>query len=126
MASYGVFLAACGYEHHGPKAHLGFAPRLSPEDFKCPFTTALGWGTFSQKIKKPSNRLTATVDLKWGELRLRTLALEMKDAMPKEVGVSLDGKPVAAKHAVEGERVVVTLNEEVRMKAGQKLEVVMG
>ena len=26
MASYGVFLAACGFEYHGPKGHLGFAP----------------------------------------------------------------------------------------------------
>ena len=34
MASYGVFLAACGYEYHGPKGHLGFAPRLTPEDFR--------------------------------------------------------------------------------------------
>ena len=49
MASYGVFLAACGYEHHGPKRHLAFAPRLSPEDFRAAFTTAEGWGTFSQK-----------------------------------------------------------------------------
>ena len=27
MASYGVFLAACGFEYHGPRAHIGFAPR---------------------------------------------------------------------------------------------------
>ena len=25
MSSHGVFLAACGFEHHGPKGHLGFA-----------------------------------------------------------------------------------------------------
>ena len=25
MASHGVFLAACGFEYHGPKGHLGFA-----------------------------------------------------------------------------------------------------
>ena len=31
MASYGVFLAACGYEYHGPKGVSRFAPRLTPE-----------------------------------------------------------------------------------------------
>ena len=35
MASYGVFQAVCGYEHHGPEGHLGFSPRLTPEDFRC-------------------------------------------------------------------------------------------
>ena len=46
MASYGVFLAACGYEYHGPKGHLAFAPRLTPEDFRAAFTAAEGWGRF--------------------------------------------------------------------------------
>ena len=49
MASYGVYLAACGYEHHGPKGYLAFAPRLTPENFRAAFTAAEGWGTFSQK-----------------------------------------------------------------------------
>ncbi len=34
MASYGVFLAACGFEYHGPQARIGFAPRISPNDFR--------------------------------------------------------------------------------------------
>ena len=34
MASYGVFLAACGFEYHGPRGRIGFAPRLSPGIFR--------------------------------------------------------------------------------------------
>ena len=34
MASYGVFLAACGFDYHGPKGHLGFAPRIHPGEFQ--------------------------------------------------------------------------------------------
>ena len=49
MASYGVYLAACGFEYHGPKGHLGFAPRLGPDDFRGAFTSAEGWGTIAQK-----------------------------------------------------------------------------
>jgi len=51
MASYGVYLEACGFEYRGPKQHIGFAPKLSPENFKSAFTSAEGWGTFSQRIE---------------------------------------------------------------------------
>ena len=46
MSSYGCLVAACGFEYHGPKGVLGFAPKLSPENFRAPFTVAQGWGTF--------------------------------------------------------------------------------
>src|SRR5205807_4943800 len=64
MASYGVFLAACGFEHHGPKGHLGFAPQLTPEKFRAPFTAAEGWGTFTQKREGQNQR--ERVDVRWG------------------------------------------------------------
>jgi len=48
MASYGVFLAACGYDHHGPLGRLGFAQRINPGNFRAAFTTTEGWGTFLQ------------------------------------------------------------------------------
>ena len=32
MASYGVYLAACGYRYHGPKGFLAFAPRVTPRE----------------------------------------------------------------------------------------------
>ena len=44
MASYGVFLAACGFEYHGPKGHLGFAPRVSPDNFKAAVHRGRGLG----------------------------------------------------------------------------------
>ena len=60
MASYGVYLAACGYEYHGPKRHLGFAPRLAPENFRAAFTAAEGWGhsrrTSKAACKRPASR----------------------------------------------------------------------
>jgi len=75
MAGYGAFLAACGFENHDPKGHIGFAPRLGPGDFKAAFTAAEGWGTYSQTRK--DRRLSATLAPKHGRVRLKTLALEL-------------------------------------------------
>ena len=60
MASYGVFLGLCGFEYHGPKGHLGFAPRITPDDFRAAFTAAEGWGTISPEARRRHSRPTAS------------------------------------------------------------------
>ena len=122
MASYGVFLAACGYEYHGPKRHLAFAPRLSPENFRAAFTTAEGWGTFSQK--DDAGRRKAVVAVRWGKLALKTLALvPAVGTKPATVTATLAGKPVEARLAVADGRATIEFGEEVTIEAGQELAV---
>ena len=75
MASYGVFLALCGFEYHGPHAHLGFVPRLNPHAFKAAFTAAEGWGSLGQR--RTDHAQSNRVELRAGRLRLRTLAFEL-------------------------------------------------
>ena len=75
MASHGVLLGLCGFEYHGPRGYLAFSPRITPEDFRAAFTSAKGWGTFSQKRADDSQ--TETIDVKHGELRLQTLAFDL-------------------------------------------------
>lgn len=120
MASYGVFLAACGYEYHGPNAHLAFAPRLSPENFKAAFTTSTGWGSYTQRDEGGGMR--AEIELKFGTLHLKTLALVSKNAA-KTAKITLDGKPLAAQLSNENNRVLLTFAADVSLKTGQKLQV---
>lgn len=127
MASYGVFLAACGYEHHGPKGHLGFAPRVTSGPgaeaaFKCPFTSAEGWGTYQQKAV--GDTFQCEVSVKYGRLRLRTLALAAPgNVRAGAVHVLVNGRGVTARHTRTGARVVLTLEQETVLAAGQKIEV---
>jgi non-lysosomal glucosylceramidase len=124
MASHGVFLAACGFEYHGPKSHLGFAPRLTPEAFRAPFTASAGWGTISQKREGKSQH--QAVEVKWGKLSLKTLAFEVpQGGRVNQIRVSSDGQPAEATHVQEGQRVVVTLAREVELNEGQLLEVIL-
>jgi non-lysosomal glucosylceramidase len=122
MASYGVFLAACGYEYHGPEGHLAFAPRLTPEDFRSAFTAAEGWGTFTQKHEGDLQH--ETVELKWGRLRLRTMAFTRQDARgPASVRVIVNGQEVDATAEYQDNRVTIRLAVEAIIRAGQKIEV---
>jgi len=121
-ASYGVYLAACGYGYHGPKGYLAFAPRLTPDDFRAAFTVAEGWGTFSQKRDGATQQ--SAIELKQGRLRLRTLDLQWpeKAASPK-VTVTAAGKKVEARPAVEKGGLRLAFAADVTLEAGQKLEV---
>ena len=119
MASYGVYLAACGFEYHGPKQHLGFAPKLSPENFKCAFTSAEGWGSYAQKAE--GEKWQAHVAVHWGQLKLQTIALA---GMPgNSVHVSLGRKKLSASFAHDGKRLLITLAKPVKIAAGSTLEI---
>jgi uncharacterized protein (DUF608 family) len=123
MASYGVFLAACGYEYHGPKGNLGFAPRITPEDFRAPFTAAEGWGTFRQTIR--DGKQEAQVLLRFGQLRLRRLALATA-LRPLQVEVRLNGKPLENVATSKDQRLLVTFPAEVTLRESDTLAVEFG
>jgi hypothetical protein len=73
-ASYSLFLAACGFSYDGPAGVIGFDPKIGPEDFKAPFTTAEGWGTFEQKLA-PGEAGSAVLRVARGRLAITELRL---------------------------------------------------
>lgn len=120
MASYGVFLAACGFAYHGPEGHIGFSPRLAPEKFQAAFTAAEGWGTYRQEISGPA--LKAEIEVKYGSLHVNTIEL----TPPQGAGmtsVSLTGKDVAWTQEFSEGIVRIILAEPVRINAGELLRV---
>ena len=124
MASYGLFTAACGFEYHGPRGHIAFLPRLTPENFRAPFTAAEGWGTFAQK--RAGGTQSETLKVVHGKLRLKTLAFAVPSGTtPGRVEVLKAGVPVKAKLSVAQSRVTVTLAGPVSLTAGQQLELLI-
>jgi len=121
MASHGVFISLCGFECHGPKKHLGFAPKITPENFKAPFIAATGWGSFSQRIKDAT--LTAEIAVRHGRLPLVSIALE--SASGGQASVSLGSATLPATLKRDGKRILITLANPVEIAAGSKLTVVV-
>ena len=124
MASHGVYLTACGFEFHGPKGHMGFAPRLSPERFECAWTGAEGWGSYSQKAG--AGALKASLAVRWGSLRLRTFALgSLCGASGKRVTATVAGAPATCRVTAKQGRAVITFTRDVVLKPGQTLEIAL-
>lgn len=121
MASHGVFISICGFECHGPKKHLGFAPKMHPEAFKAPFITAEGWGSYSQHIA--GGTLTAEIDVHHGKLPVATLALEHEGT--RTVRVKQGDITLPATLIRNGQRILITLDTPVDLAAGRKLEVIL-
>lgn len=120
MASYGVYLAACGYHYHGPKGELGFAPKINPEKFKCAFTVAEGWGSFTQKITDKTQE--NTIEINYGSLTLNMFSI-VTGLMVKNIHATINGE----KFSVEGSKEKDTYNikmNKVLLNMGDKLKVV--
>lgn len=123
MASYGTFITACGFEYHGPKGYLRFAPGWNRENFKAAFTAAEGWGAYSQV--KNNDRQQHIIKLQYGSLLLTTLAFDnLLHQKIKAVMVTVNGKDIRAsfKEAEEGKMIVRLING-VRIKAGEEIQI---
>jgi len=99
MSSYGLLLALSGYEHHGPRGELAFAPRLRPENFRAPFTAAGGWGTYWQTVQ--GSQFHAGLHVRHGLVRIRTLRLS--PPFRGSVRAWIGGKPTAVSFGWEAD-----------------------
>ncbi|WOO42359.1 GH116 family glycosyl-hydrolase [Rubellicoccus peritrichatus] len=122
MASYGHFIAASGFEYHGPEGYIAFSPRVTADNFKAAFTTATGWGTFEQLRLKGSQ--TEKILVNHGALKLKTMAFDVSKGMKvSQVAVTLEGRVVPVEFTQLNERISIEL--DVTIKAGQALLIQM-
>lgn len=121
MASYGVYIAICGFNYHGPKGIISFNPKVSPEDFKSAFTTAEGWGSFSQKRDK--GKQSNTLELFYGVLKINSLEVHLKKGInAASIKVFVNGKFISSVYSQIEEKVIVNV-ERLHLKNNQKFEI---
>ena len=124
MASWACLLAVSGFDYDGPAGRIGFAPRLTPENFKCFFTAAEGWGQFSQR--RTEGRQTHDVLIRWGKLAVKSLTFDLAPgASAAKAVVTLAGKPVPAKLHLEGGRAEITLSRQLTVARDQTLTIAL-
>jgi uncharacterized protein (DUF608 family) len=122
MASWGVYTALTGYEYHGPKGHIGFAPKITPDKFTAAFTAAEGWGTFTQKRDEKVQRERLVVN--WGRLAVQSLAFAIpEDFDVARVTVTLDHTTIKSSYELKAGRIEIKLANRQVASQDQSLEV---
>lgn len=122
LAAWGVYLAASGFEYHGPKGHIGFDPRLSTDagQFRTAFTAAEGWGTFTQS--RCRSRQTARIEIKWGRLRIRSISLGVPDSWQNvSVRVRARGAPVESQCSRRENKLTVRFGRDIMIEKGEDI-----
>ncbi len=121
MASYGVFQAVCGFEYDGPNGSIGFDPRLTPENFRAPFVTAEGWGTYRQEMK--NDVWSMAIEVKSGQLRLKRFAGRNFGKKVNGFQVKVNGKSVKVLGSRVGEGRFEVEFAEVVVGRGELLDI---
>jgi hypothetical protein len=122
MASWALLEAASGFGYDAGAAEIGFAPVLTPEDYRAPFVARDGWGTFAQRVS--GDEQVETITPVYGCLAVRVLRFRCGGPV-RAATVTVDGQPVAATLGeVEGD-VVLTLERTWLLLAGQTLVVTL-
>lgn len=122
MASYGSFISACGFTYHGPKGYIGFTPKLTPENFKAPFTVAEGWGTYTQQSN--GNGFTATLKLAYGKLKLIKFTAELASGTnANKVEVMLNNNVILSSFKQADTACEIQLDTFAVVNAGESLSI---
>jgi uncharacterized protein (DUF608 family) len=125
LASWSVLLALSGYGYSAPESRLRFDPRVNQERFRCFFSTGDGWGTYTQR--RTSSRQTHTLEVRRGQVRLRTLELPLPaDAAPSRLRVSTGDTPGRQGVRLEirpGGLARIEFDGEIALAAGSRIAV---
>jgi non-lysosomal glucosylceramidase len=115
MASYGTFISACGFQYHGPKGQLGFSPAFQTENFRAPFITAEGWGTYQQQQK--GRQFAAELAIVHGQLRLNSFSVATLPGI-KNIAVKAGNETPAFDHQLTADRFVITFKAPIVLRTG--------
>jgi uncharacterized protein (DUF608 family) len=123
MASWGLLTALSGYEFDATCDRIGFTPRFRTEDFRCFWSLDSGWGSYAQRLPNKGSGGEFELSVAYGELPIRELYLgTIEDVHSAQI--SVDGDPVSATLAADGDGWTVLFGEALPLKAGQILKVV--
>jgi hypothetical protein len=124
MSSWSLLLALSGFEYDGPRGRLRFSPRCQPENFKSFYSTAEGWGTFSQKAGGKTQKTTLAVLA--GRVWLKTFQIGVPSGQAI-TDVRLGAEKVNVNYSIDAGQCHIHFGEGgIVVKPGLNLDVTTG
>ncbi|HRK34034.1 MAG TPA: GH116 family glycosyl hydrolase, partial [Candidatus Hydrogenedentes bacterium] len=123
MSSYSLLHAAAGFVYDAGTASISFAPRVTPDNFKSFFTASNGWGSMSQQ--RGANRQQNMLELRYGNLSLRSLSIALSETKgrPAQVLLSMDQRKVACNARFRQNSCIMSFAKPLDMSFGDTLRI---
>src|SRR5260370_397336 len=119
MSAWSGIVALSGFRYLGPDKHVIAAPKIRPASFTSFWSTATGWGTFSQSIQGGRTRFSLSVLS--GKLPCRSVELVGDVPAGIKSSASLGPKPLAHELRAAGKRLTFVFSDLVDLTAGDLL-----
>jgi len=121
MSSWSLLTACQGFAYNGPERRIGFNPVWRPEDHRSFFSTAEGWGVFSQR--REGEQMRATIELRYGKVAINAIDLNTGGNWKCVAVVRVDGTPVSNGTIQNGANVSILPAGGLELSEGQRVEV---
>jgi hypothetical protein len=122
LSVWSALVAMQGFVYDGPAGRIGFLPRWKPENHTSFFTVAEGYGLFTQQLD--ADKLTASIDLKEGQLHLNQVELSLgKAKKPELIDVKLATQSVDASFATSTGRIQLSFKTTILLNPNQLLTI---
>ncbi|MGH2481040.1 MAG: GH116 family glycosyl hydrolase, partial [Ktedonobacteraceae bacterium] len=120
MAGWSVLEAISGFRYNAPQDTLAFAPAQETDEFRAPFITRDGWGTFIQSRQGQSWQVLLTCT--FGEVRLRYLRLNLP---ARQVRVRKGHETLACELHQQGKQLLLSFAQPVILTMDTTLEILV-
>ncbi|MBC7694297.1 MAG: hypothetical protein H7141_02505, partial [Burkholderiales bacterium] len=102
------------------KGYIRLAPRWDKGNFKAPFITAKGWGSYSQK--KQNSKQVHRFEVKYGSLKLQKISLQIiVDQPTKNVTAFIGTQKIQLKHQLDVNDISLEFIKPLTIQTNQTL-----
>ena len=124
MSGWSILLACQGFIYDGPAGVIGFKPVWKPEGHRSMFTSAEGWGVFTQK--RNGKEQSEKIELRYGQLELASLEFELpteKQVANEPIKIKINNQSITGRLNRKGTTASIVLDQRQTIQTGQTLEV---